>query len=159
MKKAELIIKQAGNGKLYIDGKLRLELDKNDIGGDQWHGFNIGKKNYDLNIDDDNNELSAAIYEIHNGQTITSAWFKVKIINNLKSKTMAKFKLENLKPITQKRRAGTVTEVKPLTKRGIVNENGDVLAYIPDYVTDGAANGLVAKLNAERKIKLPEAIV
>lgn len=65
------------------------------------------------------------------------------------------FKVVNLSPQVQKSKRGLDIIINPLTQKAITYE-GKIVAYLPDHLPDGTAEGLVAKLNNDRKIKLPE---
>lgn len=75
----------------------------------------------------------------------------------MKTQTVTQFKLAKLKAHKAQNKATTNVEVKPLTKLGIINvKTQEIIAYIPDFAPDGTAEGLLAILNSNRTIALPE---
>lgn len=65
------------------------------------------------------------------------------------------FKVVTLSPQVQTNKRGLNLTINPPTQKAIEYE-GKIVAYLPDYLPVGTAEGLVAKLNSDRKIKLPE---
>lgn len=65
------------------------------------------------------------------------------------------FKVITLSPQVQTNKRGLNLTINPPTQKAITY-GGKVVAYLPDHLPEGTAEGLVAKLNNERKIKLPE---
>lgn len=71
---------------------------------------------------------------------------------------MKQFKLVQLTSSEQKLKNDNIVTIQPLTKQGIKDSKGNIVAYIPDFAPDGTGEALVAKLNKESKIQVPELI-
>ena len=65
-------------GKLFINEK---EIISFNYENDGWYGFKFKKKNWDLNIweNEDLNILQASVYRVIKGDTKTDTWYNIQI--------------------------------------------------------------------------------